>query len=450
MVKTLLPEGFTPPHLLAGLPASTPVLLAFSGGPDSSALLSMLKASCDICGAPLFAAHVDHLIRKDEHQRDLDFCKKTAESLGVELFTLTENVPSIAKEGGESLELAARRVRYAFFDKIMKEKGIPILATAHNADDNLETLLLNLTRGCGLRGLCGIPPCREVGCGKVVRPILGMTKADILAYCEENGVDYVIDSTNAVADCARNSLRLRVIPELKKLCGSVSENASRTCRGLREDLGYIEGAAEDFLTMNRDALPIKELCSLPLPVKKRVLTAFFGDGLEETHITALLELAGKCVPHSSLSLPENTRAMIEDGCITKTKDTKTAKKVGDFAVPLKEGRNSLPGGFSLIVSENESNIRNVYNSITNASIPFDTINGTLFARNRRGGDRIRLRGMNRSVKKLMCDKKIPLGDRDSLPVVCDDLGILFIPGIGVRDASAKNIDRKIYISLIKG
>lgn len=450
MDKTTLPEGFTPPHLLADMPAGTPVLLAFSGGPDSSALLSMLRHYCDLSGAPLFAAHVDHMIREDEHLRDLDFCKKAADELGVELFTLVEDVPAAAKESGESLELAARRIRYAFFDKIMKEQGIPILATAHNADDNLETMLLNLTRGCGLRGLCGIPPCREVGCGKVVRPILGMTKSDVLAYCKEHCVDYVIDSTNAVADCSRNSLRLGVIPELKKLCAAVSENAYRTCKGLREDLGYIEGAAEDFLGIYRDALPVKELCSLPPPVKKRVLTAFFGDGLEEVHISAVLKLAERCVPHSALSLPGNIRAAIEDGCLIKTEDAKAAEQMCDFTVLLKEGINRLPGGFSLFVSENKSSIRNVYNSITYASIPFDTINGSLFARNRRGGDRICLRGMNKSVKKLMCDKKIPLGDRSRLPIVCDDLGILFIPGIGTRDGCEKNSDRKIYISLIKG
>lgn len=450
MNNALLPVGFTPPHLLAGMPEGTPILLAFSGGPDSSALLSMLKSSCDLFGAPLFAAHIDHLIRSDEHQRDLDFCKMTAEALGIELFTLTEDVPSIAKESGESLELAARRVRYAFFDKIMKEKGIPILATAHNADDNLETLLLNLTRGCGLRGLCGIPPCREVRYGKVVRPILGMTKASILAYCGENGVEYVIDSTNSVADCSRNSLRLKVIPELKKICGSASENASRTCRSLREDREYLEKIAEDFLGKNPDALPVKELSDLPLPIKKRVLFAFFGDGLEEKHIYSLLELTEKCIPHSALSLPGNTRAIIEDGCIKKVTDTRCEEKICDFSAPLKEGRNSFPGGYSIIVSTSKSDIQNVYNSITSASIPFDTINGTLFARNRRSGDRIQLGGMSKSVKKLMCDKKIPLCERDLLPIVCDDLGILFIPGIGTRDRCIKNSDRMIYISLIKG
>ena len=450
MNNSLLPVGFTPPHLLAGMPKDTPVLLAFSGGPDSSALLSMLKRSCDLYGAPLFAAHVDHLIRSDEHQRDLDFCKKTAEALGIELFTLTEDVPSIAKESGESLELAARRVRYSFFDKIMKEKGIPILATAHNADDNLETLLLNLTRGCGLRGLCGIPPCREAEYGKVVRPILGMTKADILAYCEENGVDYVIDSTNSVADCSRNSLRLNVIPELKKICGSAAENASRTCRILCEDREYLEEIAEDFLGRHRDALPAKELCELSLPIKKRVLIAFFGEGLEEKHVYSLLELAEKSIPHSSLSLPGNTRALIENGCMIKVSGPATEEKPCDFSVTLKEGINTFPGGFSLIVSSRKSDIQNVYNSITYASIPFDTINGTLSARNRRGGDRIRLGGMSKSVKKLMCDKKIPLCERDVLPIVCDDLGILFIPGIGTRDFCRKKSDRMIYISLIKG
>ena len=450
MKKTNLPELFTPPHLLAGMPANTPILLAFSGGPDSSALLSMLKRSCDINGAPLFAAHVDHLIRKEEHQRDLDFCKRTAESLGVELFTLTADIPATSQKTGESLELAARRVRYDFFNKIMKEKGIPILATAHNADDNLETLLLNLTRGCGLRGLCGIPPCRETDGGKIVRPILEMTKSDILNYCEENGVKYVFDSTNAVADCSRNILRLNVLPELKKICGSASENASRTCRGLREDREYLEGIAEDFVARHRNALPAKELCALPLPIRKRVLTLFFGNSLEAVHIFSLINLAEKCKPHSSVSLPGNIGATVENGCLTLSAEKKIRESAADFYVRLNEGLTDLPGGFSLFLTNNLNVAENVYNSITSASIPFDTINGTLFARNRREGDRIRLGGMHRSVKKLMCDKKIPLREREVLPIICDDDGILFIPGVGIRDSRKKNSNRKIYISLIKG
>ena len=117
---------------------------------------------------------------------------------------------------------------------------------------------------------------------------------------------------------------------------------------------------------------------------------------------------------------------------------------------LNEGQTDLPGGFSLFLTNNVNVAENVYNSITSASIPFDTINGTLFARNRREGDRIRLGGMHRSVKKLMCDKKIPLRERDVLPIICDDDGILFIPGVGIRDPREKNSNRKIYISLLKG
>ena len=150
-MKKTLPKAFVPPHEMLSLPKETPVLLAFSGGADSASLLDMLSVSCKECGAPLYAAHLDHMIRKDEHERDRLFCQKAAENYGIRLFTECADIPAIAKENGQSEELAAREVRYSFFLKIMREYSIPILVTAHNADDNLETLIFNPTRGGGAR-----------------------------------------------------------------------------------------------------------------------------------------------------------------------------------------------------------------------------------------------------------------------------------------------------------
>ena len=315
--KSSLPEGFRAPFELAGVPEASPVLLAFSGGPDSAVLLFMLTKYRELTGAPVYAAHIDHKIREDEHDRDREFCEKIAKQYGVKLFTLVADVPAIAKESGESLETAARRVRYDFFEKIMKENEIGILATAHNADDNLETVLLNLTRGSGLKGMRGIPPVRSFGGGVIVRPILDMSKDDILSYAKENAVEYVLDSTNVIADCSRNIIRLKVIPELKAINQSVIKTAKRMSDSIAEDEAYLDGIADEIAQKCSDGIALKELCSLPTPVKTRVIGKLAG-GLETVHVKSILKIAEGGVPHSSISLPGKICAKIEDGKLIYT------------------------------------------------------------------------------------------------------------------------------------
>ncbi len=444
--KSSLPEGFRAPFELAGVPEASPVLLAFSGGPDSAVLLFMLTKYRELTGAPVYAAHIDHKIRKDEHDRDREFCEKIAEQYGVKLFTLVADVPAIAKESGESLETAARRVRYDFFEKIMKENEIGILATAHNADDNLETVLLNLTRGSGLKGMRGIPPVRSFGGGVIVRPILDMSKDEILSYAKENSVEYVLDSTNAIADCSRNIIRLKVIPELKAINPSVIKTSKRMSDSVAEDEAYLDGIADEVIQKCSDGIALKELCSLPNPVKTRVIGKLAG-GLETVHVKSILKIAEDGVPHSSVSLPGKICAKIENGKLIFAEESAKAEAV-ELEIKLTEGKNPFLHQFLLVTSHSETNI---YKSETQAAIASDKIKGDLFARTRCGGDKIFLRGMHRSLKKLMCDKKLPIGMRDTLPVICDDNGILYVPYIGVRDGmSAKNSDKKTYITLITG
>ena len=180
--NNILPSGFRSPALLSGMSEDTPILVGLSGGADSSALLHMLSVYRKQSGAKIYAAHVNHGIRGAEADRDEEFCKEYAGSLGVEIFVLRADVPALAKERGESVETAARGLRYSYFEQIMRENNIPILATAHNANDNLETVIFNIARGSGLSGVCGIPECRRTNHGIVIRPILSMEKREIIEY----------------------------------------------------------------------------------------------------------------------------------------------------------------------------------------------------------------------------------------------------------------------------
>lgn len=437
---------FKSPHSLSGLDASEPVLLALSGGADSAALLDLLAEHCAACGAKLYAAHVDHMIRENEHRRDREFCESLGKKYGIEVFVLEADVPKLAKESGESLELAARRVRYEFFADIMQKHGIKILATAHNADDNLETLIFNIVRGSGLRGACGIPPVREFLGGIIVRPILESPKSEIIRYCEERGIAYVTDSTNADDAYSRNNIRLNVIPKLKELNPDAVGAASRFCESVSSDYAFIEESACALIERDGSIRIAALLASHEAPVRHALAIAFknaCGAYLERVHIDALVELCKKGKSFSSVSLPASMRGRIENGALRFVPEL--AEENGDFSeIPLVFGKN-VPARHIILYVEAQNN-KNVYKSATRVSIASDKIIKGLFVRRREAGDKIKINGMHKDLRKLISEKKIPPEMRDTLPVVCDGEGVLWVPLVGMRDGAQKSSDGE-YITL---
>ncbi len=465
MLKIMPLGGFIPPsEMLATFPweengNERKILAAFSGGADSSLMLRLLHDWCRENSFLLYAAHVNHGIRGEEAIRDRDFCASVCEKMGIELFILNTDVPAIAKATGKSIESAARDVRYDFFAEIMEKNNIPLLATAHNADDNLETLLFRLARGTGLRGLCGIPPVRELGDGRfVIRPILPISKAQIHDICAKNGIEYVYDSTNSDQIYARNSIRASVLPILRTINPDVERTSVRTCESLRADLAYLEDAAEEHIKRNENA-KIEELVLLGRPIFNRVILYLFGEAdemmLEGVHLDAIYELVRKGREHSSISLPGKKTAVIENGrLIFRIESDKSEKEAsvpepislsagenffGDYILLIDEGLSIKPSHSTHQIQKNKENI---YKLFTQVYLESDKINGKLFVRCRKSGDKICSGGMSKDVRKLFSEKKLSLRRRISYPVVCDDDGIVLIPDIAIRDGiKAKNTDK---------
>ena len=451
-------KKFIPPHTLTGLPEDSSLLVAYSGGADSGALLHMTIQYARSRGAKVYAAHVNHGIRGAEADRDESFCRERAAEYGIELFTLRADVPKIAAAEQKSIETAARDVRYAFFSDIMKKHSIKTLCVAHNANDNLETIIFNIARGSGLSGVCGIPLTRDIDGGVIVRPMLSISRADILEYCSVNNITYVTDSTNLDTDYTRNRIRAKIIPELQAISPGAECAAARLSDSLRADALCLDSMAEWFLSESRDGyfIETERLCGSPSAITTRALMMMYaeissGGSLEYDHIEALTELARKAVPHSSLDLPLGVRAVIEGGALGFTKAPKPPKNydLEPYSVELAEGRNHIDATDVDITLENDQKNINVYKKSMNLTIDFDKILGSLVARERRAGDRIRINGMSRSIKKLMCDKKIPLELRPRIPVLCVGEEIVAVFGIGVADAckTTSETKNKIYIKL---
>ena len=441
-LNPILPREFKAPELLSGLDAKEPILLGLSGGADSSALLIMLAEYAKQVGSRIYAAHLNHGIRGDEADRDEQFCKELCSRVGVEFFSKKLDIPSIASASGESVETAARNARYDFFYKIMKEMGIKILATAHNADDNLETLLFNIARGTGLGGLCGIPESRPMGDCVVIRPILTMEKEKIISFCENNGLSFVTDSTNADNEYTRNKIRNRIIPILKEINPNAVRNASRMTESLKDDSLCLQSMADWFVEElgGNYSIELEKLCGSPSSIVNRALIRLYdeitgGKSLEATHINAIKELAKKGIPHSSISLPNGIEARVENGRLCLLTKGNTNFSSDAFNVLLSNGKNEITDAEVEIFLNDLNYSKNIYKKSILLSIESDTIDGALVARSRAPGDKILLGGMHKSVKKLYNEKKIPLELRNRIPIICDKSGIIAIPFIGIRDGA---------------
>lgn len=248
------------------------VVAALSGGADSVSLVYALKQLSPQLGITLSACHINHHIRGEESDRDMRFCEELCGRLGVPLLIREADVPSL-RQKHESLEECARRVRYDFFAEVSRGAR---LATAHNANDCAETVLLNLMRGTGLKGLCGIPPVR----GNIIRPLINCTRDEVEQFCRSNGLTWVTDSTNLSTDYTRNRIRHIILPEMLKINGSLYPTVSRMVDNLRDDSEFLEEMAAQALEQARcpGGYSAAALAGLPKPVRSRAVRLILSQG----------------------------------------------------------------------------------------------------------------------------------------------------------------------------
>ncbi len=200
-------------------------VVGLSGGADSTALLALLRE----LGYDCVAVHCHFGLRGEEAERDLRHSRKIASALGAEFEERRFDTRAYMSRHGVSAEMACRDLRYAAFDEIASERNCEAIAVGHHREDNIETMFLNLLRGCGLHGVRAMTPRR----GNIVRPLLETSKAELVDYLDARKIDYITDSTNLVADVARNRLRLEVLPALRAAFPNADAKLSRSLRNLR-------------------------------------------------------------------------------------------------------------------------------------------------------------------------------------------------------------------------
>jgi tRNA(Ile)-lysidine synthase len=436
------------------------VLVAVSGGADSIALLHLLDFYRQKFGADLHIVHLNHMIRKKDADLDARYVQGLAKNLNIPITVEAVDVQASAKENKLGLEAAARQIRYDFFERVANKVGASRIAVGHTADDNVETFLMRVVRGAGLKGLCGIPPKR----GRIIRPLIKIWRREIEYYV--GGLKLVPrrDYTNYETKYMRNRVRMKLIPQLKLYNLNIKEIILQTILLLTEDNEYLEAKAEDALAQTLVSgkpgevrLAISKLQKLENPIQghliRKAIEIVKGNtsDLTFTHISDILD---------KIEASEKWELHFPGGIfVVGGRDELVICRGKPVSAPIKSYSYSLyvPGEVEIKeigrkmkaeFSEGKSNEEdpNV------AFIDYDSLGKKLTVRNKENGDRFQPLGMKGSKKlqDLFVDEKVPAQRRDSIPVVESGGKIVWVGGLRIDDRArvTKNTKKIVKLELL--
>lgn len=392
------------------IPAGTTVLCALSGGADSMYLLCRLLDGAEAGGYAVRCAHYNHRLR-DTARRDEMFVREQCALRDISLTVGSGDVAAECARRGLGMEECARQMRYRFLEETAEREGCTLIATGHHAGDNAETVLMNLIRGCGLKGLTGIPERR----GKIIRPMLGITRAEIDACLAARGIHHVEDETNADECCTRNRVRHTILPLLEELNPRASAHINEAAARLREDEAELCRQAAELLADAEPlgdgwSIPVKSLTRVPRPIALRAVGQLMtrtGLSGQAVHLEHIMALAAADDPSGGLDLPGGRGWREYDRLVLSAAGAADAPPV----LPLADG---VRWGSWTVECRPEVCPEKAYVSPGE----FFLRPGAYSIRSRRTGDRLRLGPRpEKTIKKLLIDEKIPLRRRECLPVL---------------------------------
>lgn len=435
------------------------VLVAVSGGPDSVVLLHSLLSLRTNLGIELHVAHLNHSIRGQASDSDAEFVGRLAQGLGIPATIQKIDVPTIRETLHLSMEEAARLVRYDFLEKCAMEFGAARIAVGHNADDQVETVLMNLLRGSGIGGLSGMPPVRD----KIIRPLIQTRRAQIEEYLNEHSLQYITDATNLVPEYTRNRIRLQLLPMLRSEYNvELDSGILRLSELAREDNAYLEEEAASIIarTLKAEsdgtiAFDPGEWSGFGLAIRRRLVRAALRrvGGIADigfSHVESLLDL---------LAGGRNFRYEFPGGVFVRRSGSrleflnerpliKSVEYCRELEVP---GTTPIPAiGISVRVevADHPLEYRRPRGSrdivLDNASVK-----GMLKVRNWIPGDRVRPLGLGgtKKLQDVFVDAHIPEDLRHRIPIIVDDEKVLWVAGILVSEDCRVTAATKSYIHL---
>jgi tRNA(Ile)-lysidine synthase len=424
------------------------VIVGVSGGADSCALLLALTQLKDEWGLSLHVAHLNHQIRGAEAEADAAFVQALAKRLNLPCAISQADVPALAKERGWSVEQAGREARYKFFSELADSIGASRIAVGHTADDLLETMLLNWSRGAGPEGLAGMPPQM----GRVVRPLFEVTREETEAFCAGNGIAPRADASNDDLRYRRNRVRHELVPRFKNLCPRILRRAVRLAEVLREENAYLDELARETLSaLRRDVesgimvIDLAQLSRQPLALLRRVLREAVrqvkGDlenvGFEhiEPIVNAVRRGVQEDAPKRAWTLPNHISVKIQRDILW------VKPRFSIWRPTLHEWMLTVPGAVDVphlgvrLQADVVDGVPSLESDSQKAFLDADKLGRELMVRYPLLGERFRPLGMSgtKKVARLLADLKVPPEERlRTLGVLSHD-AIVWVVGYRIDD-----------------
>jgi len=430
------------------------VIVAFSGGPDSTCLLYILNELKEELGITLVGAHLNHCLRGVESDKDEEYAKTTCENLNIDFYSKKVDVLRISREKNLSCEMAGREIRYEFFEELIVKLKANKVALAHNANDQAETILMRIMRGTGIEGMVGIKPVRD---GIYVRPILKLSRKEIEKYCLINNINPRIDKSNLENIYARNKIRLEIIPYMEKNFNKdIIKTLNRLSNIVKKDNEYLKNVSEKeykkHCEISHQRVIINDSAfSLHEAILSRIIRSALLEvnhnlyNFEEVHILSIIELQ-KHETGKNIMLPQNI--IVENS-------------YGNIHIYISIKVDEVNSN-EYLLNINEENIIHSLNKVIKIDVipkqqsmeftgtdfikyfDYDKIIQPIVFRYRKDGDRFMPMGMlgNKKIKDLFIDLKIPKSERNEIPLICFGNDIGWVVGYRVSEKFKVSKDTK--------
>jgi len=423
------------------------ILVACSGGPDSLALLHIFETIRLEYNISIFAVHVDHMFRGDESAQEAAFVVDFCQRHHITCYHTAIDVPQFIKQTGLSSQDAARHVRYEYLRNIGKKLGGAKIATGHHRDDQAETVLIHILRGAGSAGIRGMQASSE----DVIRPLLAVSKAEIMEYCSSHNLQPQFDSSNLKTDYLRNRIRISLLPQLENQYNiAIKDALCRTAIIVGDEHNFIQRTGQEkwsqIVTCQQERLFIngKQMELVHIAVKREIIRLAIEEqqgslkGISFYHIETLLDLLANGQVGNSIHLPDGLVACKSyDGIYLGGNDILLQTKV-DYSDQVLEvpGTTIIPELGIKVITE----ITDEKASTPQADIgvfDWSSLSLPIYVRKRLDGDKFQPSGFrgSKKLKDFFIDAKVPRKDRDSVPIICDSKGIIWVGGYRQAEGS---------------
>lgn len=407
------------------------VLLGVSGGADSICMLHVLSELKSEWSLKLNVVHINHMIRGEAAQRDADYVKKICDDLGISFEQINIDVPALVKMSGMTEEEAGRQARYETFLEMAETQNIDKIAVAHNLNDNSETVLFNLFRGTGIKGLTGIPVKRD----KIIRPLLCCTRAEIERYLKEKNIEYCTDATNAETEYTRNKIRLELLPYIKENINQKAEyNIVNASKNLEEISDFMEKETQKAYDMYvEDGLLSDKGFKLHTAVLNMIIRKVIEQqagklkDITKVHVQSVMKLKDMEVS-KKVNLPYGLIAeRTYDGILVKQSKEKKVEQINETLIT--NGKICNNNKVEISFEKENFDMENIPELVCTKWFDYDKIN-ELTIRNRQEGDYFVIddTGRRKKLKDYFINEKVPREERDDILLIADGSHIVWIIG----------------------